>query len=339
MNEKELQKADLVPNVVYQNDKKSPNTLSALLKTRDAYCSSPVQGGFRMLRVEGNSKRHAFLALVVSQDVRKPASWNDTINGGILTYDGDNDTPNTDVKFTKGNKYLDKIFADDRLESVDVYPIMFFKSTSKREIEFVGLCFPLVNGLEKSEKDGVHNFRANFYIDQKTVVTKAWLTDLKEGRWKSSPHAPQSWTDYICDEMPEIWDADHAMVEPRTVLTRTTQIVFRRGLLQTQKSCLICQITDERLLIASHIKRWVDSKDREKVDPHNGLILCALHDRLFDRLLITFSSTGDLIVSKSLSRTTVEQAGLIAGKHYPGLEPFQHYLRIHRKRFDTNERL
>lgn len=54
-----------------------------------------------------------------------------------------------------------------------------------------------------------------------------------------------------------------------------------------------------KLLIASHIIPWTDSGER-RVDPTNGLSLNALHDRAFDRGLITFDEQYRMVVSRSL---------------------------------------
>lgn len=65
--------------------------------------------------------------------------------------------------------------------------------------------------------------------------------------------------------------------------------------------CALCGIQTERILIGSHIKAWKDCSDKEKLDENNGLLLCAHHDALFDKHLISFEDTGDLIVSSTLS--------------------------------------
>ena len=59
------------------------------------------------------------------------------------------------------------------------------------------------------------------------------------------------------------------------------------------------------MLIASHIKKWADcTNNAERLDENNGLLLCAHHDALFDKHLITFDETsGNLIVSPTLSAT------------------------------------
>ena len=66
--------------------------------------------------------------------------------------------------------------------------------------------------------------------------------------------------------------------------------------------CRICGLKNESLLRASHIKAWASCEEgSERVDVNNGIILCAIHDALFDSHLITFGKDGELIVSHSLS--------------------------------------
>lgn len=76
----------------------------------------------------------------------------------------------------------------------------------------------------------------------------------------------------------------------RIVETRLNQNIFRRIVLATyDNKCCITGITNTELLVASHIVPW--SKDENnRLNPMNGLCLNALHDKAFDRGLITISS-------------------------------------------------
>ena len=69
-------------------------------------------------------------------------------------------------------------------------------------------------------------------------------------------------------------------------------------------------ISDERLLIASHIKPWAASNDSEKIDPYNGYILSPLYDKLFDRGFITFTENRHIILSEFISPYTWKQINL-----------------------------
>ena len=70
-------------------------------------------------------------------------------------------------------------------------------------------------------------------------------------------------------------------------------------------TCCITSIDNTDLLIASHIVPW--SKDeKNRLNPTNGLCLNALHDRAFDKGLITISAKDYTIkVSSKLKTKTV----------------------------------
>jgi len=54
-------------------------------------------------------------------------------------------------------------------------------------------------------------------------------------------------------------------------------------------------------LIASHIIPW--SKDREnRLNPKNGLCLCAIHDKAFDSGLISFDNNLTILFSNEIQK-------------------------------------
>ena len=60
-------------------------------------------------------------------------------------------------------------------------------------------------------------------------------------------------------------------------------------------------LSEPRLLVASHIVPW--SADRaNRLNPSNGLCLSAIHDKAFDRGLITVSEDFNILVSEELMR-------------------------------------
>ena len=63
--------------------------------------------------------------------------------------------------------------------------------------------------------------------------------------------------------------------------------VFKSNVRLNENKCRVTGITDQRLLIASHIKPWAVSSDKEKLDGCNGLLLSP---RLFERGLISFGN-------------------------------------------------
>lgn len=81
---------------------------------------------------------------------------------------------------------------------------------------------------------------------------------------------------------------------------RIKQNFFRRAVLSSYRGrCCMSGLSDARLLIASHIVPW--SKDKaNRLNPSNGLCLSAIHDRAFDKGLITLTDDFKIIVSEEL---------------------------------------
>ena len=68
--------------------------------------------------------------------------------------------------------------------------------------------------------------------------------------------------------------------------------------------CCICGLESEELLIASHIKAASKCLIHEKVDNNNGLLLCAMHDKLFDLSLISFDfQSGKIMISDKIKNS------------------------------------
>ncbi|HEY1030340.1 MAG TPA: HNH endonuclease [Flavipsychrobacter sp.] len=86
----------------------------------------------------------------------------------------------------------------------------------------------------------------------------------------------------------------------RLVKTRVYQSFFRKAVFADyNNACCITGIKNINLLVASHIKPW--SKDElNRTNPKNGLCLNALHDKAFDRGLITILPTFKICISKYL---------------------------------------
>jgi putative restriction endonuclease len=81
------------------------------------------------------------------------------------------------------------------------------------------------------------------------------------------------------------------------VRTRVNQGFFRSAVLAAYNSrCCITGIAVSELLCASHIVPWsTDVKNR--TNPRNGLCLNAIHDRAFDRGLMTITLDYEVMVS------------------------------------------
>lgn len=101
----------------------------------------------------------------------------------------------------------------------------------------------------------------------------------------------------------------------RSVKVRLAQSLFRDTVLSGYGfRCAISGIALPSLLQASHIIPWAYDKSR-RLDPRNGIALSALHDRAFDRGLITVDQSLRVVVSDNLRKGKpgkIQQVALLA---------------------------
>ena len=72
-------------------------------------------------------------------------------------------------------------------------------------------------------------------------------------------------------------------VYARVKVRGVVQSVFRRALMTAyDEACAFCGLQFHAALEAAHIKPWAKSSSQERLDPRNGLLLCATHHKLFD---------------------------------------------------------
>jgi putative restriction endonuclease len=128
----------------------------------------------------------------------------------------------------------------------------------------------------------------------------------------------------------------------RLVMVRVNQSQFRRIVLSNfNNQCCITGIGMVELLIASHIAPWSIDKGN-RLSPQNGLALNTLHDKAFDRHLITITEDLKIKISPkfykhkevlSIKQNFIDYDGkfLIAPKKfYPDAE----FLKIHNGKFE-----
>ena len=115
------------------------------------------------------------------------------------------------------------------------------------------------------------------------------------------------------------------------VKIRVNQGVFRDRLLNRYNGCMLCNILDSRLLVASHIKPWALSDGQEKLDSDNGLLLCPNHDALFDGGYISFDDEGNILISNELSMGDRIKLNVRNDMRIPIFEGNKKYLQYHRE--------
>lgn len=87
------------------------------------------------------------------------------------------------------------------------------------------------------------------------------------------------------------------------VKVRVNQNFFRQTILSSYcNTCCITGINVPQLLVASHILPWAKF-EKERLNPHNGLCLNALHDKAYDNKLISITPDFVIKVSDKIKRS------------------------------------
>ena len=90
---------------------------------------------------------------------------------------------------------------------------------------------------------------------------------------------------------------------------RIGQYFFRMSVLMSYgNACCITGLKNKELLIASHIKPWsVSNIKTERTNPSNGLCLNAMHDKAFDRGLITIDKNYRIVNSRYIKEAVMDE--------------------------------
>jgi len=92
--------------------------------------------------------------------------------------------------------------------------------------------------------------------------------------------------------------------------SRRGQGIFKANVRMIEDHCRVTGVTNIKHLRASHIKPWAQSNDHEKLDGANGLLLSPHVDHLFDRGFISFENRGNILVSKQLNISVLDNWGI-----------------------------
>lgn len=119
-------------------------------------------------------------------------------------------------------------------------------------------------------------------------------TKVFEFRWSSIDNPFGGFDEYDTIESlaSEIVSTPHAAAAIyRKVRVRgVAQLIFRQALLSAYECrCAICGLSFSAALEAAHIIPWNKATPGQRLDPANGLLLCASHHKLLDANLMTVS--------------------------------------------------
>ena len=183
------------------------------------------------------------------------------------------------------------------------------KGTSMREIgkkisnttEFDGWnCWSIIHfyGFDKNSKGSYTNMTIKKLIEQ--------LGILNENEIEQFHLAEKTLEDVLIEYNLTLMDSDGTDVF-RKIRARKGQYELKKQLLENYNHrCALCKISNSKLLVTSHIKPWLESSTEEQINPKNGMILCKLHDALFESGFISLSDTYEIILSANFDFSNQE---------------------------------
>lgn len=169
---------------------------------------------------------------------------------------------------------------------------------------------------------------------------KYYFRVLLDYQYRSFSHPLVNVATIITAEAPKVTEIviEDELIEEVKRNYRQGAIKYRKEVLDLMAQCPFTKITDERILVASHIKPYSicmqENRKDQALDKYNGLTLSPTYDRLFDQGYITFMNDGQLVCGTQLSAITWERLNINpAAKNkmriYP--ENRKEYLEYHRK--------
>jgi putative restriction endonuclease len=117
------------------------------------------------------------------------------------------------------------------------------------------------------------------------------------------------------------------------IKARRGQGLFRQNVGHIEHFCRITRVDQPEHLIASHIKPWRESDNRERLFEGNGLLLTPTIKHLFDRGFISFENGGELLVSPVAHKDSLNKMGIITDRvvNVGGFaKPQKEFLEFHR---------
>jgi len=118
------------------------------------------------------------------------------------------------------------------------------------------------------------------------------------------------WEEQECNRISE--SRQIAETEKQALIkARRGQGLFRQNVGRIEHFCRVTHVDRPEHLIASHIKPWRESDNRERLFEGNGLLLTPTIDHLFDRGFISFENSGELLISPVAHEESMKKMGII----------------------------
>lgn len=137
------------------------------------------------------------------------------------------------------------------------------------------------------------------------VLGKGELLDFDLGR----SELLKKW-DEVQEEKVQKDDTIPETEREQVIQSRRGQGKFRARVANIERFCRVTRVDRLEHLIASHIKPWSVSDNKERLDGENGLLLTPSVDHLFNNGFISFRNNGALIISPVAHTPSLSQMGI-----------------------------
>lgn len=140
----------------------------------------------------------------------------------------------------------------------------------------------------------------------------------------------REWSNYLQEEINKIFlEIEQDDSKERNPKIHNTTKEFK---MKSIGVCELCGADVPETMLLVHIKDWSKCKHskEERRDSYNTLLLCANHDRIFSRGLITFDEEGNIIISKRLKEHQIKKYELDKYTKIDLLEGSKKYMEYHR---------
>lgn len=157
-------------------------------------------------------------------------------------------------------------------------------------------CDPMRHGQGFSHGSKLDSLVWETYQQQGDAFLNSALDLLVEST--SATNLPTVAIDYLVHDLPVGRERE------AVTTTRANQSYFRNAMLENYNHrCCVSGLAADQLLVASHIKPWsVADPATERLSPENGLLLNALHDKAFDKGLMTIDHDLRVVISRKVPK-------------------------------------
>ncbi|ERJ11910.1 HNH endonuclease [Haloplasma contractile] len=240
--------------------------------------------GIKTKRIDSNSKNKLEAVVLINNIIKSVYPNHINQATGYVEYVGYGEN---NQEFIRENKSLNEVYDYD-------VPVYLFECVIEGELNYVGKLNP-VKQPYYSEAPNMNNemrkiikfpFMIKGYSYENYIDKNSFKEDVDTTK---SEHKKNTNTTAV-----------NGYIEAKIAARNPyVQRKFRNSLLNEFNSkCAICDINEKNLLIASHIVPYTKCKDvDEMINSNNGLLLCANHDALFDKNLISFNEYGKIEIT------------------------------------------